>query len=240
MDFLAFGAAFLAGVLTILSPCVLPILPIIFGAASNQHRWGPAALALGLAVSFTALGLLLATAGFAAAFDAVLFRNISALLLLVFGLVLLVPFLQARSQMLLAPIGNWANARSSGVSGNGLGGQFGLGLLLGAVWSPCVGPTLGAASLLASQGEALFEVTLIMLVFGIGVAVPLLLLGMAGRQALSRMRGSLSSGAVWGKSLLGGGMIFAAALVLTGYDRAIETWMVEHGPQWATELSTRF
>ena len=240
MDILAFGAALLAGILTILSPCVLPILPIVFGSASSQHRMGPAALALGLSASFAALGLLLATAGFSLGFDPAVFRTISALLLLFFGMVLLVPSLQARSQLLLAPIGNWANARSNGISGNGLWGQFGLGLLLGAVWSPCVGPTLGAASLLASQGEAIFEVVLIMLVFGIGVAIPLLLLGAVGRQALLRVRGSLTGAAVWGKSLLGSGMLLAAILVLSGYDRTIETWMLENGPQWATDLSTRF
>ena len=64
---------------------------------------------------------------------------------------------------------------------SGLAGQFAVGLLLGAVWSPCVGPTLGAASLLASQGKDLPQVALTMVVFGIGAAVPLILLGLLSR-----------------------------------------------------------
>jgi hypothetical protein len=62
---MAFGAlalAFVAGILSILSPCVLPILPIVLGAAASAHRWGPVVLAMGLAVSFVAIGLFVATA----------------------------------------------------------------------------------------------------------------------------------------------------------------------------------
>ena len=240
MDFFTLGAAFLAGVLTILSPCVLPILPIVFGSAAGQHRFAPVALAMGLSVSFAALGLFLATAGFSLNFDPALFRTISAALLILFGLVLFVPAAQARMQLILSPIANRVNAASNGVSGNGIWGQFGIGLLLGAVWSPCVGPTLGAATLLASQGTAFGQVVLVMLVFGIGVSIPLLLFGAIGRQALLKLRGSISGAVEAGKKLLGLGMVFAGFMVVTGFDRGVETWVLENGPQWASNLSTRF
>lgn len=240
MDILTFGAAFLAGVLTILNPCVLPILPIVFGAATNQHRYGPAALALGLAVGFTLIGLFVATLGFSLGIGADLFRTVSGVLLLLFGIVLLVPQAQAALQSALAPVSRWANRRADRVEGGGLGGQFGLGLLLGGVWGPCVGPTLGAASLLAAQGEALGQVSLIMLLFGIGAALPLLLIGIFGRQAMMRIRGGLGSAGRLGKLLLGAGMLAAGALVLSGFDKSIESWAVRHGPQWAVDLSTRF
>ncbi len=61
------GFAFIAGILSILSPCVLPLLPIVIGAAASQHRLGPLALSCGLAISFTAIGILVATVGFAGA-----------------------------------------------------------------------------------------------------------------------------------------------------------------------------
>lgn len=240
MDLLTLGAAFLAGILTILSPCILPILPIVLGAASSEHRLGPVALALGLATGFAGLGLFVATIGFSLGIDPAIFRTISAVLLLGFGLILLFPPAQRRMQAVLAPIGNWANNRSSNVRGNGFAGQFGLGLLLGAVWSPCVGPTLGAATLLASQGEGLAQAALIMLLFGIGISIPLLGLGLAGRQILARMRGGLGRAASYGKLLLGGGMTLAGILVLTGWDKQAEIWVLDNGPTWATEWSTRF
>ncbi len=240
MDFFTFGAAFLAGVLTILSPCVLPLLPIIFGAAANQNPRGPLALAGGLAIGFTAIGLFIATIGFNAGLDAGLFRTASALLLILFGIVLTVPAAQTAFQALLAPIGNWASARTGSVDPRGLWGQFGLGLLLGAVWSPCVGPTLGAAALLAAQGEQLHLVALTMALFGIGAAVPLLVIGTVGRQMLGRMRGSLALAGRKGKLLLGGGMLAAGLLVISGMDKGLEQWMLDHGPAILTELSTRF
>jgi cytochrome c-type biogenesis protein len=240
MDLLTLGAAFLAGILTILSPCVLPILPIVFGSATNSHRYGAIALAMGLATGFTALGLFLATAGISLGLDAEKFRAVSALLLIGFGCLLLIPVAQARLQMLLAPLGNLASQATQGYKSNGLTGQFGLGLLLGAVWGPCVGPTLGAATLLASRGEALFQVTLTMLLFGVGVAIPLLILGTVGGEFLRRARGTLGETARLGKWLLGGGMVSAGLLVLTGADRIVETWMLQHGPSWATYWSTRF
>jgi len=240
MDLLTLGAAFLAGVLTILSPCILPILPIVLGGASSEHRWGPAALAIGLATGFAALGLLIATVGVSVGIDPAAFRDVSAWLLILFGLVLIVPAAQRAMTRLLAPIGDWANRRGQGKPRSGLAGQFGLGLLLGAVWSPCVGPTLGAALLLASQGQELAQAGAVMLVFGIGIAIPLLLIGMLGRQALLRVRDRLGRASQLGKRLLGFGLLLAGVLVLTGWDKAIETWFLMHGPEWASDWSTRF
>lgn len=236
---LTLGAAFLAGVLTILSPCILPILPIVLGAASSEHRWGPAALAIGLATGFAALGLLIATVGVSIGFDPAAFRHVSAWLLVGFGLILIVPAAQRAMTRLLTPIGDWANRRSQHGPRRGIGGQFGLGLLLGAVWSPCVGPTLGAALLLASQGQELAQAGAVMLVFGIGIALPLLAIGLLGRQALLRGRERLGKASHRGKQWLGFGLLLAGGLVLTGQDKAIETWFLTHGPAWASDWSTR-
>ena len=93
------GLAFLAGVLSVLSPCVLPLLPIVLGTAASEHRLGPVALAVGLALSFVAIGLFVATIGFAAGLDTDVFRAISAALLIAVGLVLLMPKLQAHKSL---------------------------------------------------------------------------------------------------------------------------------------------
>ncbi len=160
--------AFAAGLLSILSPCVLPLVPIVLGAAVAAHPLGAVALAAGLATSFTGLGLLLALAGFGLGIDAGSFRLAAAAIMIVLGTILLVPPWQAQLAAAGGPVSSWADRRFGGFASSGLAGQFAIGLLLGAVWSPCVGPTLGAASLLASQGRDLPQVALIMAIFGVG------------------------------------------------------------------------
>jgi cytochrome c biogenesis protein CcdA len=236
----ALGLAFLAGVLTVLSPCVLPLLPIVLGAAASQHRLGPLALAVGLALSFTAIGLFVATIGFAAGLDTGFFRTVSAVLLIGVGLVLLVPRLQEQFALAAAPVSNWAGGYADNFTPGDLAGQFGLGLLLGAVWSPCVGPTLGAASVLAAKGENLPQVALTMLAFGIGAALPLLLLGTLSREALMRWRSRLMEGGTAGKTALGLILVAVGLLVATGLDKRLEAILVEASPDWLTQLTTRF
>ena len=98
------------------------------------------------------------------------------------------------------PVSNWVEGQFGGFAAHWLGAQFLLGLLLGAVWSPCVGPTLGAASILAARGENLGEVALTMVAFGIGAAVPLIAIGLLSREALSRWRGRLMEAGKGAKS----------------------------------------
>ena len=135
-----FGLAFLAGLLSVLSPCVLPLLPIVLGAAASGHRMGPAALAGGVALSFAAIGLFVATAGFAIGFDGDAFRPVAALVMIGVGLALMMPTLQMRLAAAGGPISGWADRKINGVRSGGAWAQFGIGLLLGTVWSPCVVP----------------------------------------------------------------------------------------------------
>ena len=138
------------------------------------------------------------------------------------------------------PVSDWAERRFGGFSTGGLSGQFGVGLLLGAVWSPCVGPTLGAASALAARGESLPLVAAIMAAFGIGAGLPLALLGSLSRPAISRWRDRLISGGKGAKIALGALLILIGAVILTGADKQIEAVLVEWSPGWLTTLTTRF
>jgi cytochrome c-type biogenesis protein len=234
------GLALLAGLLSILSPCVLPLLPIVLGAAASEHRAGPVALAAGVALSFVAVGLFIATIGFAIDLDGESFRIVAAILMIAVGVVLLAPGLQVRLATAGGPISNWADQRINAVQSHGVTGQFGVGLLLGAVWSPCVGPTLGAASVLAAEGKSLYAVTLTMIAFGIGASAPLAAIGFASRQALARQRHRLIAGARSAKIALGVLLILFGAMTVSGFDRRLETALVDWSPQWLTDLTTRF
>jgi cytochrome c-type biogenesis protein len=236
----SFGLAFLAGILSVLSPCVLPLVPIVMGTAAATHRYGPLALSAGVAISFVAISLFVATVGFAIGLDGSFFRFVAASLLVVFGAILVVPVLQARFAVAAGPLSNWADHTLGGYVGPGLLGQFGVGLVLGAVWSPCVGPTLGAASLLAAQGKDLGHVTLTLLAFGLGAVVPLLILGALSRELLNRWRNTLASAGSRGKYVLGGVLILTGVAILTGFDKTLEAQLVTISPAWLTELTTKF
>lgn len=230
--------AFAAGALTILSPCVLPLVPIVIGSAAQRHKWGPFALALGLVASFTLVGFAVAVLGASSGFDGEIVREVGAVILLLIGALLLVPQAQDLLARAATPLAGWAGRRQSGLERFGLAGQAGIGVLLGLVWSPCVGPTLGAATVLAAQGQDLAEVALVMAAFGFGIATMLLLIATATRGFLSRWRGRLMSTGQGGKRMLGALLVLVAMLILTGGDRLFEGLVVSISPDWLTDLTT--
>jgi cytochrome c-type biogenesis protein len=232
--------AFIAGVVSVLSPCVLPILPIVLGAAASKHKLGPAALAAGLSISFVIVGLFVATIGHSLGISGDALRYVAAILLVMLGAILVLPSLQARLAVAGSPIAAWTDQRFGSSHGDGLASQFWVGVLLGAVWSPCVGPTLGAASLLAAQGRDLPLVGMTMLFFGLGAALPLLALGLVSREAMMRWRNQLLAASHGAKVALGALFIGIGLLVLLGLDKKVEAFLVDVSPQWLTGLTTWF
>ena len=134
---------------------------------------------------------------------------------------------------------NWTENRFGGFSTAGLLGQCGVGMLLGAVWSPCVGPTLGAASLLASQGRDLGTVAVTMVLFGLGAALPLVMLGTLACDALVRWRDRMIGLGKGLKTALGLILVATGLMIATGYDQAAETVLVNASPPGLTNLTTR-
>jgi cytochrome c-type biogenesis protein len=239
MDYANIPLALFAGLFSILSPCVLPLAPIVLGTAVSEHRLGPLALAAGLATSFAAIGLFVATIGYSIGLDGGFFKVTGAVLLVAAGFALALPRLQIQLALAAAPLGNWTERKFAAATG-GLRGQFGVGVLLGAVWSPCVGPTLGAASVLAAQGRSLGLVALTMLSFGVGSAIPLIALGLLSREATMRWRHRLLSTGKNGKTALGGILIVSGMLMLFHLDRALEAWFVRVAPSFLLDLSGRY
>jgi len=236
----ALGLSFLSGVLSTLSPCVLPLLPLVLGAAATERRIGPVALAAGVGLSFAVLGLFVATIGFSIGLDSGAFRIAAAVLMIAIGFALMVPSIQARLTIAGGPIANWADQQLRSVHTGSVAGQFGVGILLGAGWSPCVGPTLGAASMLAARGTNLVQVTVTMVVFGLGAASPLLVIGVLSREVVFRRRKGLLATSQGLKAALGVLLALIGIAIVSGIDRPIEIGLVEASPQWLTDLTTRF
>jgi cytochrome c biogenesis protein CcdA len=233
-----YGLSLLAGMLSILSPCVLPLVPILLASAVLAHRFGAIALAAGLTLSFTVVGVFIAAAGASLGLGQDSLRGVAAFLLLVFGIVLLIPQLQERFAVAASGLSSGGQTLLSKVTLDGLPGQFVLGLLLGLVWSPCVGPTLGAAISLAAQGESLAQITLVMAMFGIGASIPLVALGLVSRQAMTRFRGKLLEAGKRGKQILGFIMLALGIAILTGADKLFEAWILGMAPDWLVRLTT--
>ena len=137
-------------------------------------------------------------------------------------------------------IGNAGNRLLSPVALDGLWGQFAIGLVLGVVWTPCVGPTLGAAVLLASRGSDLPQVSLLMGVFGLAAALPVVALAYVSRAAMMKMPGRLMQAGKTGKVILGVLMIAVAVMIVSGLDQSLHGWLVNQSPAWLTHLTTRF
>jgi cytochrome c biogenesis protein CcdA len=155
------------------------------------------------------------------------------------GSVLALPSLQAQFATAAGPASNWLNARFSSFAPAGLAGQFAVGALMGIVWSPCVGPTLGAAVVLASTGQNLAEAAGTMLAFGIGAALPLLLIAFAWRTT-SRDRSRLIAIGSRAKQAMGVLLILIGSMILAGLDKRVEAALVQISPDWLTRLTTAF
>lgn len=235
---LIFG--YLAGLLTLINPCVLPVLPLVLGSALQASPRGPLALAAGMALSFVVLGVAVAAFGYALGLDPEQIAQGGAVLMIGFGLILLVPRFSAAFSTATAGIAAGADSRIDRIDSTGAQGQFLGGLLLGAVWSPCVGPTLGGAISLASQGESLARATAIMVAFALGVATLVLALGYGARGLLQRHQAVMRRLAELSRPLLGAVFLLTGLAILFRIHHMIEAWAVEALPAWLIDLSVTF
>jgi len=234
----ALALAFLAGLLSILSPCVLPLAPIVLAAAASERRAGPLALAGGVALSFVAIGLFVATLGFAIGLDGGVFRAAAAVLMMLVGVLLVIPALQVRLATAGGPVSNWADQRINAIQSRGLAGQF--ACCSARSGAPAWGPTLGAASVLAAQDASLGQVAATMFAFGVGAAAPLIGIGLLSRQGMAKWRNRLLAGGQGAKVALGVLLVVLGAAIVSGFDKRLETVLVDASPQWLTDLTTRF
>lgn len=229
--------AYLAGLLTLINPCVVPVLPIVLASALNAGRSGPWALAAGLTVSFVAFGMFVTTIGYSIGLTQERLAQIGALVMIMFGLVLLVPAFSRRFEAATQGVAGAANKQMLGLDLGENSGQFLGGVLLGAVWSPCIGPTLGGAIALASQGESLLWAMLIMLFFAFGVSTLILGLSWGAQSALRSRTEALKSLAERSKPILGVVFVAVGLMIYFKIHHIIERWALQTLPAWLLDFS---
>lgn len=223
--------AYAAGLLTLINPCVLPVAPIVLATALQASRFGPVALAAGMSLSFVVFGLLVTSVGYSIGLTEDLLAQIGGALMLVFGLVLLVPRANAVFATATAGFAARADSGLGNVDRTSLSGQFAGGVLLGAVWSPCIGPTLGGAIALASQGESLLRAGFIMTGFALGVSTLMLVFAYGLRATALRRFASIS------RPVLGAAFVLVGLAILFRLNHAAEAWLLGHMPGWLIDLS---
>lgn len=219
-----------AGALTSLSPCVLPALPIIMGSAAS-HRMGPIVLAAGMIISFTGIGAILGLFGQSLGLESDQLRMASAVLLIVLGLSLVLNQSLKIFSGALSGISSISSRILDSQKQDSLRSHFAVGALLGGIWSPCVGPTLGSAIALSSRGEGIFQATVMMFAFSIGAAIPLLLASTGFAGLMKRHHARLATVANHSKKAFGGILILIGILTVTGIDKRIEASVLKVLPQ---------
>ncbi len=221
------GLAFVAGVITILSPCVLPLLPMILATATQGGKARPFGVIVGFVLAFTAATLALSTLVRLLGVPPDLNRTLSAVILALLGLVLIIPGLQLQFERLAGGLAG----RAPSSAGNGFGGGVVVGLGLGLAWSPCVGPIMASVITLAlnqSVGPGAIAVTL---AFSLGTALPMAAVLFGGRQLVRRLdwfqRHAATIQRVFGVVLL-----LTALAIWLGWDRSVQILLLEWFPGW--------
>lgn len=180
--------ALLAGVLTIASPCVLPILPIVLGSTLQRvNRVRPLFIVAGFVLTFAALGMLLASASQHVVVAHETLRLAGIVILMLTGLLMLwrrpYEWLMAHAGGALNRIGPRAGNDSSG----NLGG-FLLGMSLGAVWTPCAGPVLASILVLVARAQDIGWSATLLILYAIGAGIPMLVIAYGGQFIATRVR----------------------------------------------------
>ena len=232
---LVFG--YLAGLLTLINPCVLPVLPIVLATALQASRYGPLAVAAGMSLSFVTLGLVVTVAGYAIGLTEDMVARGGAILMVGFGLILMTPILSERFATATTGVSAHADTSFDDIDRSNLGGQFLGGILLGAVWSPCIGPTLGGAISLASQGKSVVWAAAIMIAFALGVSTIILVLGYGARSAIMRRQALMRRIAQKSLPIMGAIFLAVGLAILFRFHHILEAWAVQNLPVWLVDLS---
>lgn len=227
--------AFAAGMLTILSPCVLPLAPVVVASARAKDPRGPIALGLGLAATFGVVGGGLASFGVAFG-DWDWARMASAAIMIAIGAALLAPAMGEAVERRLGVVSRAADALSERLPNAGLAGQAAAGVVLAFAWAPCAGPILGAALLLAAKGGSVAAAMATMSAYALGAAGALIAVGFAAGRVASKAR--FASAGASGRVALGAAFALIGAAVLTGLDHRIEAVLVASMPDWLTSFAT--
>lgn len=226
-----FLLTYFAGGVAALSPCVLPMLPVVAGSSLNSRKSGPLYLALGAILSFALIGILVAATGGVFGLELNLVRNVGSVVLILFGLLMIFPNWTGQRSFGFERLSNTTQKFIGKLDPNSRLSQFSIGSVTGIVWAPCAGPALGAAIGIASSGKDPLNAIPSMALFGVGIMTPFLFISYGLRNWFMKRRHMLISKSGYLKTFFGLVLIGFGTAVLTGYDKIIEAQMLNALPE---------
>jgi cytochrome c biogenesis protein CcdA/thiol-disulfide isomerase/thioredoxin len=224
--------AFIAGLVTAVSPCVLPILPIVLATGAGDDRRRPFLVIAGLIASFSFFTLASVQIIQALHLPSSTLRDLAIAVIAVFGLTLLVPAISRAWERLTARV----PAVGVRLARPGVAGGLITGVGLGLVWTPCAGPILGAITSLAVTAPDSASTLVLVVAYSIGAGLPLLAIALGGRAALSRLR--MRSASAWASRAFGILVLATAGLMAVGADTALSADLTSALPDWTGTLQT--
>jgi cytochrome c biogenesis protein CcdA/thiol-disulfide isomerase/thioredoxin len=222
--------AFLAGIVTAISPCVLPVLPVAMAGAVTGGRRRPLGVVAGFVLTLVVFTLALTSALEAIGLSATGQRNLGVIVLVAFGLTMVVPALGDRLSGALAPLTRLGGRLPKG--GDGFAGGVLMGAGLGLVWAPCAGPVfsaIAAANATATGGAGKW---LVLFVYALGAALPMLAIMFGGQRFAARLKPR----AIAIRAGMGVLLVMSGALIFMGLDTRLTAWVVDAVPAYTDTL----
>jgi cytochrome c biogenesis protein CcdA len=226
--------AFVAGVVTILSPCVLPLLPVILASSTLEGRRRPIGLIIGFAAFFTGITLLLSLLVRQFSIPPDIHRTAAALIFVAMGLLLTVPGMKSRFELFASRYAG--RFGSAGAKSTGFSGGLVTGAGLGLAWTPCVGPIMASVITLALNQETTLSSALTALSFSLGTALTMGLFVLFGRRLYSRI-GALKRNSAYIQQLMGVFILLVGLGIWFGFDRVIQIALFRAFPGWEATLT---
>lgn len=217
--------AFLSGIVTILSPCILPMLPIILSGSVGSKK-KPYGIVLGFITSFTIFSLTLSTIVNMLKIPDDALRNIAILFIITFGLIMILPKLKEKYEKLVS---RFFGKRSNKKQGNGFTGGVFVGLSLGLIWTPCVGPIMASIITLAITQTVDIASVLIIIAYTLGTSIPMLIIIQGGRKIFKRIPNI--------SKYFGVIMVLVGLSLFFGLDRKFQTFILEKFPNYGSGLT---
>lgn len=226
--------AFLAGFVTILSPCILPVLPIVLSGSLSGGKSRPLGVVTGFVGSFTFFTLFLSSIVRATGIPSDLLRNSAVILIFVFGIFLVIPQAQTLFEKLFTKLSSLQKADTSNQTG--FWGGVLIGASLGLVWAPCVGPILASVITLSITSQVGLAATLITLSYAIGTAIPMLLITYYGRRLFAKVPWLLEH-TVQIQQFFGVLLIFTAIGLYYNVETRFQAYILDKFPQYGAGLT---